>query len=134
MPATNSSRLADTAPQKRISLTLKLPRDASADYASTLPLFRLFLRQVDVLVSKAHFRPETLRRIKATREEQVQRLRRHADGERAEERKAVADRGKREKRDALLKGMSADEQRKFLDKERERGQRKSQKKMTVKGG
>lgn len=40
------------------------------------------------------------------------------------------DKEKKEKRDALLKGLSSAEQKKFLDKEREKEQRRSQKKRT----
>lgn len=40
---------------------------------------------------------------------------------------------KKEDRERKLKGMGAEEQRKFLEKERERGNRKAGKKMTVRG-
>ncbi len=86
----------------------------------------------DHLVSAAHFRPEALRRIKQTREERITKLRKADDEEKAEERKLAADKLKREQRDAKLGRLSADEQRKFLEKERERNAKKGMKKSTVK--
>lgn len=125
-------RLDDTVPRKRINLSLKL-KSASTPYDSTLPLFQYFVRLPDFLASKAHFRPEALRRIKATREEQVAKIRKIDDEEKAEERKLASDKIKKEQRDAKLGRMTADEQRKYLDKERERDAKKRTKKQTVKG-
>lgn len=121
-------RLDDTVPRKRINLSFKL----SSSYDSTLPLFQYFVRLPDFLVSSAHFRPEAMRRIKQTREEQIAKLRKLDDDEKAEERKLLGDKAKKEKRDQMLSRMSADEQRKYLDKEREREGRKREKKRTVK--
>lgn len=55
------------------------------------------------------------------------------EDEKAEERKLEGDKKKKAEREAKLKGMNADEQRKFLDRERERDQKRSTKKMTRKG-
>ncbi|KAL5414976.1 hypothetical protein PMIN06_003410 [Paraphaeosphaeria minitans] len=131
-PMDQPKRLDDTVPRKRINLSLKL-KSASTPYESTLPLFQYFIRLPDFLASKAHFRPEALRRIKATREEQIGKIRRIDDEEKAEERKLASDKLKREQRDAKLGRMTADEQRKYLDKERERDAKKRTKKQTVKG-
>lgn len=79
------------------------------------------------------FRAEALRRSKATREEEARKLRRADDDEKSEERRLKGEKEKREKRDAQLKGMSADEQRKFLDKERDREQKRAMKKRSTKG-
>ena len=87
----------------------------------------------DTLVTQAHFRPEIMRKVRATREEEIKKIKKVEDDEKAEERKAKGDKDKKEKRDALLKNMSADEQRKFLDREREKGLRKSEKKRTMRG-
>lgn len=86
----------------------------------------------DHLVSAAHFRPEALRRIKQTRDEQIAKIRKLDEEEKAEERKLAADKLKKEQRDAKLGRLSAEEQRKFLDKEREKQARKGMKKSTVK--
>ena len=86
----------------------------------------------DQLVTSAHFRPEALRRIRQTREEQIAKIRKADDEEKAEERKLAADKLKREQRDAKLGRLSADEQRKFLEKERERNAKKGMKRSTIK--
>jgi hypothetical protein len=123
-------RLAETTPRKRITLHLKL----STYYpANTLSLFQYFLRFPDTLVSVAHFRPEVLKRIRATREEEIKKLKKVSDEEAAEERKEKQDKEKREKRDKMLAGLGAEEQRKFLEREREKDLRKTQKKRTMKG-
>jgi hypothetical protein len=104
----------------------------SSDYTSTLPLFQYFLRLTDHLATSAHFRPEALRRIKQTRDEQIAKIRKVDEEEKAEERKIQADKLKREQRDAKLGRLSAEEQRKYLEKERERDGRKKMKRSTVK--
>jgi hypothetical protein len=126
--ALTSLSLDDTKPRKRINLSLKL----QSSYESTLPVFTQFLRLPDLLVSSAHFRPEALRRIRQTREEQIGKIRRLDEEEKAEERKLAADKLKKEQRDAKLGRLSADEQRKFLEKEREKKSKKGMKKSTVK--
>lgn len=123
-------RLDETTPRKRLNLALKLP--SSGSYDQTLPLFTLFLRFPDFLVSSAHFRPEALRRIKQTREEQIAKIRKVEEEEKAEERKLQGDKAKKEKRDQLLSKMSAEEQRKYLEKERERDMKRKEKRKTVK--
>ena len=52
--------------------------------------------------------------------------------EKAEDRRLEDAKRKKTERDSKLKGMSAEEQRKFLEKEREKDQRKMGKKMTKK--
>jgi DNA polymerase sigma len=96
-----------------------------------MPIWAAFLRLTDKLVANAHFRPEIMRKVKAVREDEMRRIAKIADEEESEKRKEKADKDKREKRDALLKNMSSAEQKKFLEKEREKGMRKSQKRMTM---
>jgi hypothetical protein len=128
--ATNPvSRLNETVPRKRITLSVRLPSSES-DYESALPLFHYFLRLPDFLTTNARFRPEVTRRIRATREDEIRKIKKVDEDEKAEERKIQADKDKKEKRDLLLKNMGADEQKKFLDREREKEQRRSQKKRT----
>ena len=97
-----------------------------------LPLVQSFLRLPDHLVSSAHFRPEVLRRVRLTREEESKKIRRTLEIEQAEERKESNDKQKKEERDRKLKGMTADEQRKFLEREKERNMRKSMGRKTMK--
>ncbi|KAH3919394.1 hypothetical protein HBI56_026170 [Parastagonospora nodorum] len=127
-PIDQPKTLDDTKPKKRINLSLKL----ASDYTSTMPLFNYFLRLPDHLATAAHFRPEALRRIKQTRDEQIAKIRKVDEEEKAEERKIAADKLKREQRDAKLGRLSADEQRKYLEKEREKDSRKKMKRSTVK--
>ncbi|KAF2003998.1 DUF1682-domain-containing protein [Amniculicola lignicola CBS 123094] len=131
-PMDQPKKLDDTIPRKRINLSLKLSSSA-AEYEATLPLFSYFLRMSDHLVSTARFRPEAMRRVKAAREEQIAKIKRLDDDEKAEERKLTTDKMKKEKRDQLLSRMTADEQRKYLDKERERDVKKREKRKTMKG-
>ena len=119
-------RLDDTIPRKRVSLAMLL----GSNSASTA-LFACFLRIPDHLVTSAHFRPEALRKIKVTREEEQRKLRKIDEEEKAEERRLAADKLKREERDRKLSKMSAEEQRKFLEKEKEKTQRKGMKKQTM---
>ncbi|OCK85594.1 DUF1682 domain protein [Lepidopterella palustris CBS 459.81] len=130
-PMDQPKKLDETVPKKRISLSLKLPSSPSA-YTSTMPLFHYFLRMPDHLVSVAHFRPEAMRRIRQTRDDEIRKIKRVGDDEKAEERKLKGDKEKKERREALLKNMSADEQRKYLEKEREKDMRRSQKRKTMK--
>lgn len=127
-PIDQPKTIDETTPKKRLSLSLKL----QSDYIPTLPIFQYFLRLPDQLATSAKFRPEALRRIKQTREEQIAKIRKVDEEEKAEERKLAADKLKREQRDAKLGRLSADEQRKYLEKERERASRKGMKRSTVK--
>ncbi|KAF2727434.1 DUF1682-domain-containing protein [Polyplosphaeria fusca] len=127
-PMDQPKKLDDTIPRKRISLSLKL----ASSYNATTPIFSYFLRMPDILVSQARFRPEAMRRIKQTREDQIAKIKKLDDDEKAEERKLLGDKAKKDKRDQMLSRMSADEQRKYLDKERERESKKRQKRSTVK--
>lgn len=123
--------LNELIPKKRLSLNFRL-RDASNTSPSSLPLFAAFLRLPDHLVNTAHFRPEVMRRVKTTREEETKKLRKVDDEEKAEERKLAQDKAKKDLRDKKLKGLSADEQRKFLEKEREKQNRKATGRKTMK--
>lgn len=118
-------------PQKRLYISLKIP--SSGDYSSVLPLFTYFIRLADILVQSAHFRPEVLRKVKATRENAINRLKKADDEEKAEERAIEKEKSKKAKRDAELAALDAKAQKKFLAKEQEKQQRRDQKKMTQRG-
>ena len=124
-----SRSLNDLVPKKRLQLTLRL-----GDAASTadLPLLQTFLRMPDNLVASAHFRPEVLRRVRVTREDETKKIRKVQELEQAEERKEQSDKQKKEERDRKLKGMGADEQRKFLEREKEKETRKRMGRKTMK--
>jgi hypothetical protein len=97
-----------------------------------LPLFALFLRLPDFLAN-SKLRPEVLRKINATREQEKGKLKKVSDKEAEEERLRQMDKMKKDERDRKMKGMSAEEQRKFLDRENEKQRKKMEKKMTRKG-
>jgi len=129
-PLDQPTKLQDTVPKKRLSLSIRIPDDPSA-YVSTIPLFASFLRLPDFLVQNGKFRAEALRKVKQTRETEIGRIKKRDDDEKAEERKIQADKDKKEKREETLKNMSANEQKKFLEKERDKETRKSQKRRTM---
>jgi hypothetical protein len=93
-----------------------------------MPLWAYFLRLTDKLVANAHYRPEVLRKIKATREAEIRRISKIAEDEEAEKRKLAMDKEKKDKREDMIRKMTPAEQKKFLDKERERDLKKQQKK------
>lgn len=126
---TIARRLNDLVPQKRISLSMRL----SHLPPSSNSLFALFLRLPDHLVNTAHFRPEALRKVKQTREDATKKIKRADEDEKAEDRKVAGDKMKKDERDKRLSSMSAVEQKKFLQKEQEKEQRKGNKKRTTKG-
>jgi hypothetical protein len=109
---------------------MRLP--SSGDYSNILPLFEYFLRLPDTLVQSAHFRPEVMRKVRATREDAIKRLQKADEEEKAEERSLEREKAKKVKRDLALKGLDAKQQKKFLEKEKEREMKKNQKKQTTK--
>jgi len=102
------------------------------DRSQPQPLLAAFLRFPDHLVNSAHFRTEVLRRVKTTRDEEAKKIRKLDELEKAEGRKNTSDKAKKDEREKRLKGMSAEEQRKFLEKERERDQKKSMARRSMK--
>ncbi|KAF3927703.1 hypothetical protein ABW21_db0204465 [Orbilia brochopaga] len=110
--------------KKRIMLHLNL--DSSKDNSG--PLMEYFLRLPDTLASNAHFRPEVLRKVRSMREEERRKLERVEEEKKAEERQANRDEKKKQERDAKLRSLSAEEQKKFLEKEKEKEFKKASKK------
>ena len=129
-PLDKPQKLDETKSRKRLSLSLKLPSGTSAAaYKPTIPIFEYFLRLPDHLVVHARFRPEVKRKIMATRDAEQSKLRKADEEEKAEDRRLESEKKKKEIRDGKLKGMSADEQRKFLEKERLKEGKRGEKKM-----
>ncbi|KAJ6032680.1 hypothetical protein N7540_003412 [Penicillium herquei] len=128
-PIDKPTKIDETAPKKRIQLSVNL----SSGNEATLPLFNQFLRFGDKLVAAAHFRGEVMRKVRSVRDEEIKKLRRVEDEEKAEERKLAAEKVKKDERERLLRGMTADEQRKYLDRESQKEQRRNQKRMTRRG-
>lgn len=124
-----NGRLNDTIAPKRISLTTRLPSAGAPPQA----IFQYYLRLPDILVNTAHFRPEAMRKVRATREDEVRKIRKADEDEKAEERRSVTEKLKKEERERKLGALSAGDQKKFLEKEKEKQQRKSMKKQSMKG-
>lgn len=118
----------ELTPKKRLQLTLRL----GADGSTTGPVLSAFLRIPDVLVNSGRFRPEVMKRVKATRDEEIKKIRKLDEQEKAEGRKTLSDKAKKEERDKKLKGMNADDQRKYLEKEREKDNRRAMGRKTMK--
>jgi len=130
MPSDKPRTLEDLEPRKRLSMSVKLPSGSSvSSFDRTLPLLSHFIRLPDDLVSKGKFRAEVQRRLKNTREDELKRVKKIIDEEKADERKVEADKKKKQDREELLRNMTPAEQRKYLDKEREKSQRKSMRRM-----
>lgn len=124
--------MENMVPRKRVTLSVRIPSTAE-EYLRITPLFAFFIRLTDLLVSVARFRPEVSRKLRATRETETKRLRKILDDEMKEERKKEGDREKKEKRDAALRAMSAEEQKKYLLREREREGKRGLKKRSLRG-
>lgn len=130
-PTDKPSTLNETTPKKRLQLSLRLPSDGN--YLPTLPIFQAFLRLPDFLVSSGKLRPEVARKINATREGEKGKLKKISDKEAEEERLRTLEKMKKDERDRKMKGMGAEEQRKFLERENEKQRKKQEKKMTRRG-
>lgn len=130
-PTDKPTTLDETKPKKRIHISIKLPSDGN--YLPILPLFQQFLRLPDFLVAQAHFRPEVTKKIARTREEEKSKIKKVSDKEAEEERLKQLDTLKKSERDRKLKGMSAEEQKKYLEREAEKNRKKQEKKMTKRG-
>ncbi|UNI14281.1 hypothetical protein JDV02_000926 [Purpureocillium takamizusanense] len=130
-PTEKPKTLDEATPRKRLFLKHHLPSDGS--YGDLLPLFSYFLRLPDVLVQSAQFRPEVMKKVRATREAMTAQIKKAVEEERSEERLYEKEKARKAKRDAELKGLDAKAQKKYLEKEKEKEQRRNQKKMTMRG-
>lgn len=128
-PVDKPTKIEETTPRKRICLRYRLP--SSNNYDNLVPLFSVFLRIPDLLVSSARFRPEVLRKVKSVRDEAIKQIQKAEEEEKAEERAMERDKAKKAKRDAELNALDAKSQKKYLDKEKEKQIRKANKKQTV---
>ncbi|KAG5917061.1 hypothetical protein E4U42_007394 [Claviceps africana] len=132
-PIEKPAKLDDTTPRKRLFLKYRLPSGGDDNYGDVIPIFEHLLRLPDFLVQHARFRPEVLRKVRATREAMIAQIKKMADEEKSEDRQWEKERAKKAKRDAELKGLDAKAQKKYLEKEKEKELRRSQKKLTMRG-
>lgn len=131
MPKEKPTKLSELTPRKRITLELTLPPSSVAP-ETVQRLVQAFIRLADHLAANAHFRPEVLRKVKATREDETRKLKKAIEEETKEERELKLAEKKKELRDAKLRSMSAAEQKKFLEKEREKERKDAMKKQSRK--
>jgi len=129
---TKHRRLSELTSRKRITLELALPAPSTSPELLQR-LVSAFIRLTDHLVANAHFRAEVLRKVKATREEETRKLKRALEEETKEERELKLAEKKKADRDAKLRAMSAAEQKKFLEKERQREAKDAMKRQARKG-
>lgn len=130
-PIDKPSTVDEAQARKRIHMCYRLPSDN--DYAKVLPLFQAFVRFIDHLAANGHFRPEVMKKIRQLRETESSKLKKVAEKEKEEDRLQQMEKLKKEERDRKLRGMTAEESRKFLAAEEAKQRRKSTKKMTMKG-
>lgn len=74
-----------------------------------------------------------MRKVKSTREERVRQIQKLDEEEKNEERSAEREKAKKLKRELELKGLDAKAQKKYLEKESFREQKKAAKKQQVRG-
>ncbi|KAH6624794.1 hypothetical protein B0J18DRAFT_189817 [Chaetomium sp. MPI-SDFR-AT-0129] len=130
-PIDKPKTLNEMTPRKRLFLKYRLP--SSNDYTNLVPLFRQLVRLPDLLAQRAHFRPETLRKIKQTREGVAKQIQKADEESRAEERALERERAKKAKRDQELNALDPKGQKKYLEREREKELKKSMKRQTMRG-
>lgn len=116
---------------KTVVLKLDIP-SGTTDLAKTAQLLEAAIQLADT-AAKLNLRPETAKKIKATREAEVKKLQRAAEEIRAEEEAEKRAEAKKEAESKAMVGLTAEQQRKAEQKLREKEARKAQKKQTRKG-
>ncbi|KAG5363353.1 UPF0674 endoplasmic reticulum membrane protein [Yarrowia sp. B02] len=116
---------------KTVVLKLAIPSSAS-DLAKTAQLLEAAVNLVDA-ASKLTLRPETAKKIRATRETEIKKIQKVADEERAEEEAEKRAAAKKEAETKAISALSPEAQRKAEQKLREKEARKAQKKQTRRG-
>lgn len=87
----------------------------------------------DQLTQVAHFRPAVVRKVKATRDDIIKQIQKADEASKAEERALERERAKKAKREQELNALDAKGQKKYLEREKEKEQRKTVKKLTARG-
>lgn len=130
-PLDQPSSLDETTPRKRVYIKYHLPAESKLD--NFVPLLSHAIRLPDFLIQNAKWRPEVLKKLRQPREAKINQIKRAIEEEKAEERAADREKAKKAKRDAELQGLDAKAQKKYLEKEALKEQRKAAKKMTMRG-
>ncbi|KAK9337736.1 hypothetical protein V1521DRAFT_432959 [Lipomyces starkeyi] len=130
LPVDRPKTVEEYVPTKRALLSIKIAK-TPAEEQSTAQLLNAFLNTVDVAVAKAHWRPEVSRKLRATRDDEIRKLKKAADDEKAEELAKQRAKEKREQKQEIAK-LTAEEQRKAQVKEREKELRRMRSKQVRK--
>lgn len=128
LPGPAPALLDDLKPSPKIVLSLKFPRNEEQAKASARVL-NAAINLVDVLVAKKAWRPEIVKKIRATREAEVKKALKSLDIQKQEKLAQKKAEVKREQ-EANLAKLSPAEQRKAEQKERERELRRQKNKNT----
>lgn len=111
---------------RHLIVSLRLPPASAASVAA--PLIKACLALIDQLEAPGRItlRPETRTKLRKTREEIDENIRREAEAEKREEAEEEKAKEKRRREDERLSKLTAAQQNKELEKERKRALRKAQ--------
>ncbi|KAK9472479.1 uncharacterized protein V1510DRAFT_417639 [Dipodascopsis tothii] len=129
LPAERPTDMSGFDVNKRVLVSMKVAGTPEQEAASAA-LLEAVIGLVDVAVAKAHWRPEVLRKLAGTRDKEQKKLQKVIDEERAEEVAKQKAKDKKERDEELVKGLSAEEQRKVQQREREKELRRKRAKQT----
>lgn len=124
-------KVEDIVSVPRLVLSLNFPKNAEEAQTSAA-LLQAAIGLVDIAASKQKLRPETLKKLKATRDAEIKKIVKLEDEKRAEELADKKAKEKREERNRISK-LSPAEQRKIEEKERQKEQRKLRSKQMRRG-
>ncbi|KTW28895.1 hypothetical protein T552_01524 [Pneumocystis carinii B80] len=106
--------------QKSVSFCVKLPSLRNSQQVTCI--INECIAFVDMLAERAHWRPNISQKLKTIREEANRKLKKRQDEKLANALKKKSEKDKQKKE--RIRNLSPQEQRKYLDKERERKYRK----------
>ncbi|ANZ73876.1 BA75_00495T0 [Komagataella pastoris] len=121
--------LEEAASSKKAILYTSFPTTAS-ELKANQDLLTSFLSLVDNVVENVKFRPETLKRVKKTREAETQKIKKALEEVQKEELENKRVEEQRKERERIAK-LSPEEQRKIEKKRQEKKQRKQMKQQRV---
>ncbi|KAL5527658.1 hypothetical protein ACEPAG_6459 [Sanghuangporus baumii] len=117
--------------ERHVILTLRAP--PASQSGATLPLVKSIFSFIDALeAGKFSLRPETRTKLRKTREELDEQIRKDAEAERREEEEQDKAAAKKKAEEERISKLSAAEQQKELERERKRQLRKAQGKVIKK--
>lgn len=128
-PVEKPFKIAELKPYKRLILQFALS-NSDSNIEAIKNLFNYVLNEyLDLVVNRATFRPELTRKVKKTRENEYNKLKKILDDLKREELNTK----KIEEQKKLKASMTPEEQQKFSKKQQERKQRKQLNRQKVRG-